>query len=40
MDLLAFARGPALAIFALGRLWRLLGILRRPVRRDLTRAPG
>lgn len=34
MDLLDFARGPALtvslAIFVLGTLWRLLGVLRRP----------
>jgi nitrate reductase gamma subunit len=40
MDLLAFARGPALvvalAVFALGILWRLFGIFRRPARRDLA----
>jgi nitrate reductase gamma subunit len=40
MDLLAFARGPALtfalAVFALGSLWRILGILRRPARRELS----
>lgn len=40
MELLAFARGPALtlalAIFALGIAWRLFGIFRRPARRDLS----
>ena len=40
MDLLAFARGPALtfvlAVFTLGIAWRLVGILRRPARRDLS----
>ena len=44
MELLQFARGPALtfalAVFALGSLWRLLGILRRPVRRDLSEPRG
>lgn len=38
MDLLAFARGPALvfsvAVFALGLGWRLYGIWRRPARVD------
>ena len=38
MDLLEFARGPALAasvvIFAFGLAWRLYGIFRRPVRAD------
>jgi nitrate reductase gamma subunit len=38
MDLLEFARGPALAfsvaVFVLGLAWRLYGIFRRPVRAD------
>ena len=38
MELLEFARGPALAvsatIFSLGLAWRLYGIYRRPVRAD------
>jgi nitrate reductase gamma subunit len=44
MDLLEFARGPALglafAIFALGSLWRLAGILRLPARRALSEPRG
>ncbi len=40
MDLLDFARGPgwafALAVLALGTLWRLIGVLRRPARPDLS----
>jgi nitrate reductase gamma subunit len=40
MDLLAFARGPALAlalaIFVLGTLWRLGHLMRRPRLRDLS----
>lgn len=40
MDLLNFARGPALSfalvVFVLGTLWRLGGILRRPRMRDLS----
>ena len=40
MELLSFARGPALAfsvaVFVLGLAWRLYGIFRRPVRRDLS----
>jgi len=40
MDLLGFARGPALAfalsIFILGMAWRLYAILRRPAARDLA----
>jgi nitrate reductase gamma subunit len=40
MDLLDFARGPALAfalgIFVLGTLWRLGGVLSRPRMRDLS----
>ena len=40
MDLLNFARGPALSfalvVFVLGTLWRLVGILRRPRLRDLS----
>ena len=46
MDLLEFARGPALAfsvaIFVAGLAWRLHGIFRRPVRPDfaLPRTPG
>jgi len=40
MDLLDFARGPALtgalAIFVLGTLWRLMGVLRRPRMPDLS----
>ena len=40
MDLLEFARGPALAfsvvVFALGLAWRLYGIFRRPVRPDYS----
>lgn len=40
MDLLDFARGPALtgaiAVFVLGTLWRLAGILLRPRMRDLS----
>jgi nitrate reductase gamma subunit len=42
MDLLAFARGPALtfalAVFVLGSLWRLIGILALPPWRDLSPA--
>jgi nitrate reductase gamma subunit len=42
MDLLSFARGPALtvalAVFVLGTLWRLAGILMRPRMRDLSPA--
>jgi nitrate reductase gamma subunit len=40
MELLEFARGPALAfsvaVFVLGLAWRLYRIYRRPVRRDLS----
>jgi nitrate reductase gamma subunit len=40
MDLLAFARGPALviafSIFALGIAWRIFGIFRRPAPRVLS----
>ena len=40
MDLLAFSRGPALAvataIFVLGVVWRLFGILLLRFRRDLS----
>ena len=40
MDLLNFARGPALTlalvVFALGTLWRLAGVLRRPRMPDLS----
>lgn len=40
MDLLAFARGPALTValvvFVLGTLWRLVAVLRRPRLRDLS----
>jgi len=40
MDLLSFARGPALTValvvFVLGTLWRLAGVLRRPRMRDLS----
>ncbi|MDE2417494.1 MAG: hypothetical protein KGN32_06780 [Burkholderiales bacterium] len=40
MDLLSFARGPALAValvvFVSGTLWRLFGVLRRPRLRDLS----
>lgn len=40
MDLLDFARGPGLvvatAVFALGVVWRLLGVLRRPRMPDLS----
>ena len=42
MDLLSFARGPALtaalAVFVLGKLWRLAGVLRRPRMPDLSPA--
>jgi nitrate reductase gamma subunit len=42
MDLLAFARGPALtfaaAIFVAGTLWRLVGVLALPPWRDLSPA--
>jgi len=42
MDLLDFARGPALwlalAVFVLGTLWRLAGVLRRPRKPDLSPA--
>jgi len=42
MDLLSFARGPALTValvvFALGTLWRLAGVLRRPRMPDLSPA--
>lgn len=42
MDLLDVARGPALAValavFALGTTWRLVGVLRRPRRPDLSPA--
>ena len=42
MDLLGFARGPALAaalaVFVLGTLWRLAGVLRRPRMPDLSPA--
>jgi nitrate reductase gamma subunit len=42
MDLLEFARGPALAfalsVFVLGTLWRLVGVLRRPRMPDLSPA--
>ena len=41
MELLDFARGPALtvalAIFVLGTLWRLAGVLLLPRLRDLRR---
>ncbi len=40
MELLEFARGPALvvsaAVFVLGLAWRLYGIFRRPARPDLS----
>lgn len=40
MDLLDFARGPALAgsitVFVLGVAWRLVGLWRRPSQRDLS----
>ncbi len=40
MDLLSFARGPALTValfvFVAGTLWRLVGVLRRPRMRDLS----
>ncbi len=40
MDLLDFARGPALTValvvFVLGTLWRLLAVFRRPGLRDLS----
>lgn len=40
MDLLDFARGPALAfsvaVFAIGTLWRLIGVLRLPAMPDLS----
>lgn len=40
MDLLSFARGPALtvalAVFVLGTLWRLVGVLLRPRMPDLS----
>lgn len=42
LDLLDIARGPALvfaiAVFVLGSLWRLVGVLRRPRLRDLSPA--
>ena len=42
MDLLDFARGPALAValvvFVLGSLWRLIAVLRRPRMPDLSPA--
>lgn len=42
MDLLEFARGPALTlalvVFVAGTLWRLLGVLRRPRLPDLSPA--
>ncbi len=42
MDLLDFARGPALAfalaVFVMGTLWRLVGVLRLPRRPDLSPA--
>jgi nitrate reductase gamma subunit len=42
MDLLSFARGPALTValvvFTLGTLWRLAGVLRRPRMPDLSPA--
>ena len=42
MDLLEFARGPALvsavAVFVLGTLWRLAGVLMQPRLRDLSPA--
>jgi nitrate reductase gamma subunit len=42
MDLLSFARGPALTValvvFVLGTLWRLAGVLLRPRMRDLSPA--
>ena len=42
MDLLAFARGPALtfamAIFVIGVLWRLVGVLPLPPWRDYSPA--
>ena len=42
MDLLSFARGPALnfalAVFVLGTLWRLAGVLSRPRMPDLSPA--
>ncbi|PLX36257.1 MAG: nitrate reductase [Hyphomicrobiales bacterium] len=41
MDLLDFARGPAiqfaLVVFALGTLWRLVGVLLLPLRRDFSK---
>lgn len=45
MDLLDFARGPALAlsvaVFVLGTAWRLAGVLRLPARPELSpRRPG
>jgi nitrate reductase gamma subunit len=44
MDLLEFARGPALAfalaVFAIGILWRILGIVRRPGRQALSEPRG
>jgi len=40
MELLEFARGPglaiALALFAIGTVWRLAGIFRRPVKPDYS----
>ena len=40
MDLLDFARGPALTlalvVFVSGSLWRLFGVLRRPRMPDLS----
>jgi hypothetical protein len=40
MELLEFARGPALAfsvaVFAIGLAWRLCGIFRRPLRADYS----
>jgi len=42
MDLLSFARGPALTValvvFVLGTLWRLAGVMRRPRMPDLSPA--
>ena len=42
MNLLEIARGPglsfALAVFGLGTLWRLVGVLSRPGMRDLSPA--
>jgi nitrate reductase gamma subunit len=42
LDLLEFARGPALvvaiAVFVLGSLWRLVGVLRLPPMHDLSPA--